>query len=96
MATLTSASTTEEVKAAYDDSAGYAEDGSAAAAATFVTACRILLRRLPKSIMRGSSDQLTLELELIRAELIEAQRWLASKRAAGGGVRHPDFSDFRG
>jgi hypothetical protein len=95
MATLTSSSTTAEVKAAYDDNAGYAEDDSAGAATTFITACRILLRRLPKSVMRGSSDQLTLELELIHKEMLAAQRWLSGKRT-GGGVRHPDFSNFRG
>lgn len=95
MSALSSSSTLAEVQAAYDDNAAYAEDDSAAMAAEFVTACRILLRRLPKSVMRGASDQVALEPEMIRQEMVAAQRWLAGKRT-GGGVVHPDFRNLRG
>lgn len=47
MPSLTSASTLAQVEASYDDNASYAEDASVAKAKAFVTACRILLRRLP-------------------------------------------------
>lgn len=94
MATLTSASTLAEIKAAYIDNASYAEDGDTTKARAFVTACRILLLKLPKraSFGRGLSDQ-ELDLGVLRDELRTAQRYLAGRGSAA--IRHADLRDFR-
>lgn len=100
MSTLSSASTTEEVQAAYDDNASYFEDGSLEKARIFVTACRILLRRIPKSSARGGSA-LTLTIDLVQQELDKAQQFLADAGGlplapvAGSQIRHADFRGFR-
>jgi len=94
MSTLTSSSTFADVKAAYDDNASYVEDDSATKAAAFVTACRFLLRQLPKLAMQGGTNQVQMSPELIRDEMRDAHQWLASKRTRGGVV-HPDFSNLR-
>jgi len=101
MATLSSTSTLVEVQAAYDDNAGYAEDGSAAMARTFITACRILLRRVPKRASHGGrgAEEVELDPTMIREELKAAQQWLATDPVAlgdsGTGARFASFADFR-
>ena len=47
MSTINSTSTLAQIEAAYDDNASYPENNSAAECRLFVTACRILLRRMP-------------------------------------------------
>ena len=47
MSALSSSSTLVQVENAYDDNASYAEDESVAKCRAFLTACRILLRRMP-------------------------------------------------
>ena len=47
MSTLTSASTLAQVQAAYADNASYVEDNSVAKCRAFITACTILLLKLP-------------------------------------------------
>jgi len=97
MSTLSGTSTLAEVQAAYDDNASYAEDGSTAKASAFLTACRILLRRIPTEAGKGSNRVRTDEnLRRIQAELHDAQAWLATHPDATDGVMHPDFSSFRG
>lgn len=71
MATLNSSSTDAEVWAAYDDNASYEEDGSRAKALAFLTACRILRRRLPIS---GSRDGQSISRESLDAEAQAASR----------------------
>lgn len=93
MATLSSSSTDTEVKAAYDDNAGYAEDNSVAMAKVFVTACRILLRRLPKKGKLGARHEIELDLRAIQEELRDAKRWLLANDAKG--VRAFSVADFR-
>lgn len=97
MSTLDSSSTLAEVQAAYDDNASYAEDDSTAKAAAFVTACRFLLRRLPRRAAHGGrgAEEVELELRLIREELNAASQWLAVKGATGGGIKHVSFENFR-
>lgn len=96
MATLTSASTLAEVKAAYIDNASFEEDGSVSAAKTFVTACRILLLQLPKEAAKGG-ESLTLSIEQIHAEMKRAQVWVNANGGNGpaGGVLHTSFENFR-
>ena len=80
MATLSSNSTDAEVWAAYDDNASYEEDGSRTKALAFVTACRILRRRLPLSAGRGPQ---TVTRESLDAEIATARAWLDGSRKGG-------------
>jgi len=95
MSTLSSSSTLAEVQAAYDDSASYAEDESVGKAAAFITACRVLLRRLPKRAVHGGRETEEIELDpaMIRKELSEARRWIADRSTAT--LRFASFQDFR-
>jgi hypothetical protein len=96
---IDSSSTLEAVQAAYDDAASYAEDNSITKARAFVTACRILLRRMPRS----SGDQvshLALSPELIQAEIERGMQWIAANDtgvsgSAGPGTTRSDFQNFR-
>ena len=72
---LTSASTLTEVESAYDNNATYAEDRSVAKCRDFVTACRMLIRRLPTVQVKGANS-LSFNLENLRKELEDAQAWL--------------------
>ena len=94
--TLSSSSTDAEVWAAYDDNASYQEDASRSKALCFVTACRILARRLPISAGR---DGQSATRESLQAEVAAAQAWLISNPASSGAgstrVRFGDFEDFR-
>ena len=88
-----------EVQAAYDDNASYAEDASEAKAKIFVTACRILLRRVPKRSLKGGRDGSEIELDprAIADELAEARRWLQINSTSSARVAHRvPADDFRG
>ena len=97
MATLSSNSTDAEVWAAYDDNASFEEDASRAKALAFVTACRILRRRLPLSVGRG---QQTITRESLDAEVLAARAWLdahpATTGSGSGRVRYVSMENFRG
>jgi hypothetical protein len=97
--TLTSASSNAEIEAAYVDNASYQEDADPVKARAFVTACRIILLIRPQRTARGNAVSLEYNLELIKEQLQEAQRWLAANPAALGAgnpaIRHPDFTCFR-
>lgn len=94
MASLSSSSTDTEVKAAYDDNAGYAEDNSLSMAQTFVTACRILLRRLPKRGKLGNRHEIELDPRVLQQELADARQFVAQNNDAKG-VRAFSFVDSR-
>lgn len=49
-------STTAEVEAEYDNTASYFADNDVAKARRFVTACRILIRRLPEEMTKGGNS----------------------------------------
>ena len=97
MATLSSNSTDAEVWAAYDDNASYEENGSRTKALAFVTACRILRRRLPLSAGRGPQ---TVTRESLDAEIAAARAWLdahpATTGSGNGRVRYVSMENFRG
>jgi len=101
VSTLSSASTIAEVQAAYDDNASYEEDASTAKCRAFVTACRFLLRRIPKRAVhggRGGGEEIETDPTQIAAELAKAQRWLAAHAgpsAGGAGAIYGDFRDMR-
>ncbi|HUU91532.1 MAG TPA: hypothetical protein VM238_10005 [Phycisphaerae bacterium] len=100
MSTLSSTSTFAQVTAAYDDNASYEEDQSTTKAAAFITACRFLLRLLPRRTSHGgrSGDETEFEPERIREEIADARAYIARNSAATSGafgVRHPSFENFR-
>lgn len=96
MSSLSSSSTDAEVWAAYDDNASYQEDTSRSKASAFITACRILARRLPISADR---DGQSVSRESLREEVGQAMAWRAANPGSSGSgstrVRFGDFRDFR-
>ncbi len=98
MSTLSSASSITDIKNAYADNASYQEDGSAAKCAAFITACRLLLMKIPTLVSAGTGNQVQMETRLIAEEMRNAKAWLAtsSDAATGGGVIFPSFDNLRG
>lgn len=97
MSTLDSSSTLAEIQAAYADNASYAEDSSVSKAKGFITACRLLILKLPKSSAAGHVST-TLSPELLRDEIKDAQSWLAihdDSNQANPGVTHMGFAEYR-
>jgi hypothetical protein len=95
MSSLSSSSTDAQVWAAYDDNAGFEENGSPSQAAAFITACVILLRRRP---VQMSNDNHTVAFDgmAVREQLNRARKWLSvNKSGNGNGVRFIDFSGLR-
>ena len=104
MSTLSSASTLAQVQAAYDDNASYAEDNSVAKCKAFITACRFLLRRVPKRAAHGgrSGEEIEFDPDVIQKEKEAAELWLSgndddtdSGTGGAGSIVHCDVSDFR-
>jgi hypothetical protein len=93
MAVPTSATSDADLWAAYDDAAGYDISGSVTQAREFIVACRIILRRRPKSV---SGDGQSATFEDISDQLARAERWLAGQNSYGRiGPRHLDFRGLR-
>ncbi|MGA2032310.1 MAG: hypothetical protein ABSG68_08655 [Thermoguttaceae bacterium] len=80
MSSLNSASSLDDIRAAYADNASYAEDHDTGKCRRFITACRLLLLDLPKRASHGgtSAEEVELDLEVLRGEIQHAQSWLAS------------------
>jgi len=104
MSTLGSASSIEDLQAAYDDNASYEEDGDAAKARVFLTACRILARRLAARVQKGDGS-VALDARKFEEQAEEARRWLAvhggtktpdGTSGAGAGYTYIGFQGFRG
>lgn len=93
--TIDSASTQDDIVAAYLDNLGYDVDGSASQARVFIKACRALLVMHP-SQWSETSTQMTFDPQLWKSQLDSALAWLAQNtEAASGSVRHLAFGDFR-
>lgn len=94
MSTLSSSSTIEEIIAAYDDNASYAEDGSVAKAKAFITAVRILLR-FPKRERKGGASGAEHEFDpaTLREELKDAQLYVEQNDETLS-VLDVDFTEF--
>ena len=92
MSTLSSSSTTAQIEAAYDDNASYEEDGSATKAAAFITACRLLIRRL---IADGNTQTSGIRFDRVRlqAEIDHAIEWRRASR--GGGYTKANLESVR-
>jgi hypothetical protein len=95
--TLNSASSRDEVLAAYLDAACYAEVNDAALCRQFITACRCLLLILPKRAVhgQGQAEQIETSPELLQQQIVDARRWLSSNDAATPQTTFSDFSNFR-
>jgi len=85
MSTLNSSSTLAQIEAAYADSASYAEDNSVAKARAFVTACRLLVLKYPKSTGTPQA-QLQTAIDLIQGEKKAAETWLESHDTGSGSI----------
>lgn len=96
MSSLDSTSTLAEIRAAYLDNGSYYEDADRTKARAFVTACRLLLLKLPKR-SELSDSELELEPRIIQEEMQAAQQWLASHpdELVGGGLVFASFESFR-
>ena len=100
MSTLSSSSTLAQIEAAYADNASYAEDNSVAKARAFVTACRLLVLKYPKSTGTPQA-QLRTAIDLIQGEKAAAEKWIEAHdtggRSTAGGpcVRRVSFENCR-
>lgn len=94
---LDSTSTMAQIEAAYDDNASYAEDANVTKCRLFITACRMLLRRMPAEIEQAAqaSARLKLSPELIQAEKKSAEDWLARTSTAAQDNPISTYGDFR-
>jgi hypothetical protein len=98
MSSLNATSTLAEIKAAYADNASYFEDGSPAKARAFVTACRLLLLKLPKRVAsggRGQGEEVELDVRVIQDQIADAQRFLTQSGIAAGPPKVYSFENFR-
>ncbi len=90
---LTSASTDDQVAAAYDDNADYREAGDVAKARLFAQACRLLIRRTP-TLVGSIGAQIAQAPQLIQTQLKECQDWLDRNDTARTAGSFASF-DFR-
>lgn len=83
---LDSSSTLDQIKDAYADNASYAEDGSATKAKAFITACRLLLLKLPNVASKGG-ESLEFDRSLLRDQIEDASRFVAANDTGTGTGR---------
>lgn len=91
------------ILANYEANADYEEAGSVTKAQAFLTACRILLVKMPnRSSMRGggAGSEMQMSVELLTAQITAAQNFIAAnptaaQQLANPDVLHPDFTNFR-
>lgn len=90
--TLSSTSTDTEVFAAYDDNASYEEDADLDKAKAFVTACRVILRRLPMEfLLKGVTRKYS--APALRAEIADAKTWITENPSFTPG--YTTYADLR-
>ena len=98
MSALSSASSLDEIQAAYADAACYQEDGSASKARAFITACRLLLLQLPKRVSKGGraqGEEVELDPGLLARQIDEAKRYLTSTAIATAPPKCFSIEGFR-
>lgn len=97
MSAFSSASTIDQLKAGYMDNGTYVEDNSPTKCAAFISCCTLLLIKIPTAARQGDSLAIDMDVGLIRDQLNDARKWLATSPASaqGGGVRVSDFGGFR-
>jgi hypothetical protein len=85
---LSSSSTLAQIKACYDDNSIYYELQNTSYALAFVSACIMLLRRIPTHSRSGGGAEVDLDPELIKKQLKDAQDFLAANGIyPGSGVQ---------
>lgn len=98
---LTSASTTAQVIAAYEDNIDYDLQGSVSMCKDFIQAARFLNRRAPEEVTHGN-QRVKEMVDAIPKALANAEAWLAandtdySTRSQTGAVTFGSFESFRG
>jgi len=98
MSTLNSASSLDDVFAAYLDSASYEEDMSVPKCRAFITACRCLLLLVPKRTSHANrAEEVEIDPEAIIEQMKAAKLWLTVNSAALSAARaaYADFTGFR-
>jgi len=95
MSALNSASSLVDIQASYADNASYAEDGSPAKARAFITACRLLLLKLPKRASSGGGGEVELDPRLIAEEIADAKRYLTESNIRSAPPKCFSIEDFR-
>jgi hypothetical protein len=91
MATLSSSNSDAEVFASYDDNASYEEDSDRAKALAFITACRLIIRRLPIEFLLKGVTRKYSEASL-RSEIHDAQKWRSDNPPSTfGAVTYADL-----
>ncbi len=98
MPTLNSASSLDDVFAAYLDNASYEEQASAPMCRAFITACRCLLLLLPKRTSHANrAEEVETDPAVITEEMKAAKMWLTINSAALSAARaaYCDFTNFR-
>lgn len=98
MATVTSASTRQQVLDAIADNASYVEDASSAKCKAFITAIRLFLHRWAFQKSREGMSEIWYDPKVMRDDLAIAEQWLAtngSTSGQAGGVKFYSVSGFR-
>jgi len=85
------------LRAAYDENASYLEDGSAAKARAFITACRRVLMHLPKRVNAGGGggEEVEMEVRVLQDQIADAQAFLTQSNLASAPKRHISLENFR-
>ncbi len=98
MSTLSSSSTLDEIYASYADNASYDEDGNLSKCKAFITACRLLLIKIPALVRSGNRHEVQMDVSQIADELERARRWQVASSPTSGqaNVIGISFADFRG
>lgn len=100
MSALTSASSDDDVRAAYEDNASYDEVGDVAMAKAFVVACRFIVNR-GCAMVSTNGRTIQYSQELIQKQIEDARRWMVGQPTAdgtttdGAGAMYGDFGSFR-
>ena len=74
MSILISSSTVAQIEALYADNASYAEDNSVAMCWAFITVCRLLVLKCPRSTGTPQAG-LTTAIDLVQKEKAAAGKW---------------------
>jgi|SRR6185437_3017856 len=85
--TISSSSTLADCQAAYLDNCGYREQRSLTMARAFCSACRAILLLMPQSAAQGGDQTISFNIPAIRAQLDDAQGWIAMNSAGNGSER---------
>lgn len=96
MSTLSSSSSYQEIVDSYEDNASWFEDGSATKAAAFVTACKFLIRRIPKRQSSGEHDN-EFSVAEVQAESKKAEDYIktAGRSGSAKSVRYLNADSYR-